>query len=696
MKNFLVILAAFFLVALPIQVVQAGDDVPLSPDFETQFETDHDDAELDIVDGTTEDTSLPDASVGTNPSTDTSADAADQTQPEGDQNEEFTELAQEVQSGVNHEEPNLTPNVDDAESEGQDSGATADQIEDGTAIDQEAPTEVSDSDPSSSEEDPESESKTSGQGESEEIDAETTIEIETLSSEQCGQSDSSVDENLVDNGDGECATSEETTVLDLVDLQGEQTEVEEPETPPTESTANAPGEIAPIAPDPYFHISGVQYSYLPTGGNCSGKTNCTVSATPIQDALNFAKGKSLDDDTIYFESGTYSENFTIDGFTSELILRPEDTATASFSGAISILNNSVPITIRDFTFNNGSTVTINNSTDVNLAGTGNADYFDIYTTGSAEINLEVGGSDGTDELTINGTSGSDTIKFQSQFIVNGNQTIEYKAVEDLVVNGGGGNDTLTGPDVETSFDISGANSGTFTTIDDSVTFSAIESLSGASKADAFIFQTGGSLSGSVDGGTGIDTLNYSNLASGVTVSLAAGTAPGVSGLSNMEKIIGTSLADSLTGDANDNIFLGNGGADTIVANDGSDTITVTLSGASALAVSVNGGNGTDSLTVAGTSGVDSFVVDIANSQVTRSGTQIVTYSNFGNDGEQITVDGLGGADTLSAATTATYFVVNDENAGNVVYEVTLGSFDISTDIPHMHFLQIFGADGAFP
>ncbi|MBC8509673.1 MAG: hypothetical protein H8D34_32905, partial [Chloroflexi bacterium] len=288
-------------------------------------------------------------------------------------------------------------------------------------------------------------------------------EIENPSAELCEQSGLSEDDTHTNVAASECAIIEEAEALEMAANPGDDTEVEDLE--PTQTTSvedesNEPGQIIdPVLPDPYFYVTGVKHSYLPIGGDCSGKTNCNVSATPIQDALNFAKGKSLDDNSIYFESGTYSENFIIDGFSNELILRPEDSATASFTNSISILNNSVPITIRDFTFNNGSTVTVNNSSNVTLVGTDNADYFDIYLTGSAEINLEVGGSDGNDELIVNGTSGTDTIKFQSKFTRNGNQTVEYEAVEGLGGDGGGGGGTLGGPGGENSFDISGGHSG---------------------------------------------------------------------------------------------------------------------------------------------------------------------------------------------------------------------------------------------
>ena len=71
----------------------------------------------------------------------------------------------------------------------------------------------------------------------------------------------------------------------------------------------------------------------------------------------------------------------------------------------------------------------------------------------------------------------------------------------------------------------------------------------------------------IDGGNGIDTADFSyanrsisvalNGANIVTVTLAAGL--DVDTLRNIENIIGTYLGDTITGDANANFFIGNGG-----------------------------------------------------------------------------------------------------------------------------------------
>ncbi|MBT3389708.1 MAG: calcium-binding protein [Chloroflexi bacterium] len=622
-KNLLVVLATFLFIVTPLQVVHAGDDAPIAPGSDTQVV-----AESEVVDSSLDETPLPDPTVETELSTDT------------------------------------TPS---------DSPVTTDPLVDTPSTDSGDSTE------------------------SVVVESETPLAVMDV----CEPSDSSSTADQTDAADGECDSGED----ELVESPGEQADVEEQEPALTESAEPVSVKVEPIfevtIPDPYFYISGVQHSYLPSGGDCSGKTNCVVSATPIQDALNYAKTQILDDDTIYFEAGAlYTEAFSISGWTNPLTLRPDGDGDTGLGGDITISGNSAPIIIRDFVFMSTATITLDDSPSVTLAGSDKLDdTFDVYLAGSGAVDLSVQGGEpdiaetaervlagmnpaDDDTLVVHGTSGNDTIQFDASFTRNGNQRVTYDVVETLGLDGGGGTDTLVGPDAATTFDITGTNSGILTTTDSTLPFVSFENLSGATKVDTFVLRDAGSISGTLAGGSGSDILDYSNRTSAVTVNLTTGSAPSIGGLvSGVEEVIGTSLADTLTGDANDNVLTGNGGADVLTGNDGDDTLKVTLSGASALTVTVNGGSGDDHLTVFGTSGVDSFVVDIANRQVTRSGNQVVTYSGFDTAGDSVTVDGEGGSDTLAAVTASTYFRITDDNGGQVIYEVpVVGTFDISTAI----------------
>src|SRR5262249_11187744 len=73
--------------------------------------------------------------------------------------------------------------------------------------------------------------------------------------------------------------------------------------------------------------------------------------------------------------------------------------------------------------------------------------------------------------------------------------------------------------------ISGPNSGTV----DGITFSGIANLVGGPNKDTFVFLPGGSLTGTITGGTGQETIDYSALGSAVNVNLATGMATDVAG-----------------------------------------------------------------------------------------------------------------------------------------------------------------------
>src|SRR5438270_971361 len=86
-----------------------------------------------------------------------------------------------------------------------------------------------------------------------------------------------------------------------------------------------------------------------------------------------------------------------------------------------------------------------------------------------------------------------------------------------VIGSQSGADTIIGPDA--SWLITGSDAGSV----NGITFSSFENLIGSPQTDTFTFMPGGSISGNLDGGGGADTLDYSNLATPVTLNFAAHT-----------------------------------------------------------------------------------------------------------------------------------------------------------------------------
>ena len=156
-------------------------------------------------------------------------------------------------------------------------------------------------------------------------------------------------------------------------------------------------------------------------------------------------------------------------------------------------------------------------------------------------------------------------------------------------------------------------------------------------------------------GGGSDTLSYAGTAAaiGVTVNLAAPSAPGFNSISNIENVTGGEGADNLLGNNQVNALSGNGGNDTItggVSNDsinggaGDDTILYTIG--DGVDTMIDGGADTDTFVVAAPAGnVNTTLGLIASGGViTRfNGAGATNIQNI----EVITIDLAGGVDALS-------------------------------------------------
>ena len=191
----------------------------------------------------------------------------------------------------------------------------------------------------------------------------------------------------------------------------------------------------------------------------------------------------------------------------------------------------------------------------------------------------------------------------------------------------------------------------------------------------------------MDGGDGLDTLNYASSASAVTGNLAAGTASGGAGndsFTGFENVMGSSVADSIIGNSANNIIEGGLGNDTMDGGDGLDTLSYS-SATSAITVNLSagtssGGAGIDSFTgfenIIGSSAADSIIGNTANNTI---------EGGLGND----TMDGGVGIDTLSYALSPSAVTVNlslntaSGGAGNdsfAGFEIVLGSSAADTFI----------------
>src|SRR5262249_45632232 len=100
---------------------------------------------------------------------------------------------------------------------------------------------------------------------------------------------------------------------------------------------------------------------------------------------------------------------------------------------------------------------------------------------------------------------------------------------------GASGDTLVGGNAANTWSVTGTNAGQV----GGVTFSGFSNLTGGSQADTFAFVTGGRVTGVVNGGGGVNTLDYSAYTGDIKVNLLLGTATDTAGVSGIQNVTGS-------------------------------------------------------------------------------------------------------------------------------------------------------------
>lgn len=157
----------------------------------------------------------------------------------------------------------------------------------------------------------------------------------------------------------------------------------------------------------------------------------------------------------------------------------------------------------------------------------------------------------------------------------------------VTVDGRTGQNTVAATAETNYWTIDGANRGR---LGNYARFSNVQNIKGGAHPDFFTFEAGGRVSGAINGGDGIDVLNYQNLSTAVDVNLQTGRATGAGSVTKIENVKGGSGNDVIVGDANSNTLYGNGGHDVLDGGDGADF----LYGGAGLDVLI-GGRGVDRL-----------------------------------------------------------------------------------------------------
>ncbi|MEP0069087.1 calcium-binding protein [Pyruvatibacter sp.] len=345
-----------------------------------------------------------------------------------------------------------------------------------------------------------------------------------------------------------------------------------------------------------------------------------------------------------------------------------------------------------------------------LDGAGGDDLVDYSRSfAGVTVNLESGvASDGfgfTDTLvnieSVTGSNFDDTLTGDSS-----ENTFAGLSGDDAI-NGGGGEDVVVYALARANYTISfNPDSNTYTVIDNTGaegtdTLASVEFVNFGSSDAVFAIadiaidprdetfvgdaldNTFTPLDGNdtVDGAGGDDTVNYSASPSATSVNLSTGAVSdgygGADTLTNVERVIGSAYADTLTGSSADNQFTGGGGNDTISGAGGNDRAiyalaasdyTVTFNSATgAYTVAAKGGaEGTDTLTgiefLAFNGGAD--VVAIPNALPNAGDDTLVGDAQnnvFAPGAGTDSVDGKGGTDTVDYTNSLASINVNLTN-----------------------------------
>jgi hypothetical protein len=156
------------------------------------------------------------------------------------------------------------------------------------------------------------------------------------------------------------------------------------------------------------------------------------------------------------------------------------------------------------------------------------------------------------------------------------------------VGGPGSANTLIGADTPNTWNLTEPDRGTV----NGTTYTGFQDLTGGAASDVFRMQTGGSLSGGLNGGAGTNTLDDSPYVGNITVDLPLGVATGLAGgIANIQDVTGSQGNDLLVGDANANWLLGGTGRNVLIGGTGTDTLN-------------SSGAGSDNLLIGGTTDYD--------------------------------------------------------------------------------------------
>jgi hypothetical protein len=290
-------------------------------------------------------------------------------------------------------------------------------------------------------------------------------------------------------------------------------------------------------------------------GAWSALTGITIAASTGNDTINIENDASGTPVTVNLGSGTDVVN-----------LSPVAQNLANLMAAVTVNGGGGFDTLNVYDQGNATdqswSVAVNS---VTRSGAGPVSYAGI-------ANLVVNGGTGATTFNVSSTSGTTA----------------------LAILGSGGNNTLVGPNVDSTWSITGSNAGTLAFATGAATFTGVQNLTGGSAADTFVLSDGAGVDGVIDGGGGANTLDYSAYTASVIVNLQTGQATATGGEANIVNVNGAASG----GPGLYNLLIGNGGN---ILTGGAGRRNILVAGASASPLI---GGAQDDLLLGGTTSYD--------------------------------------------------------------------------------------------
>jgi hypothetical protein len=302
--------------------------------------------------------------------------------------------------------------------------------------------------------------------------------------------------------------------------------------------------------DVFTGVSGHTYGFYSVATDLAGNVQATPSSAQATTTLTIVVGT----DQVLFDSTTGTVNIGGSSAVDTIVIAPDSTG------------KNLQVTIGGKVIS--KTIALSSIHQINVfAREGN----DTITVSNITKPVSIDGGDGTDKLVINGAATANVFVLNDAALTVNGAEYDLSGLESLTVNGGAkndiftvsslsalpvtfaggaGTDTLVGPNTANTWNITGSGSGT---LDSSLTFSAVENLTGGTGDDDFKFSAGKAISGKIDGGGGSNVLDDSAYTSAVTVNLqtsvatGTGTSAATGGFAHIQSLVGGSNKDTLIG-----------------------------------------------------------------------------------------------------------------------------------------------------